>query len=165
MTGESPILIAYDGSAAARAAVDQAGALFAPRRAILLTVWEPGLSEFMLVPDPGGIGTTMLPYDPSVVREVDRASQDHARDIAADGERLARKVGLDAEAMTARDAASPGAVIVAQAAELQAAAIVVGSRGLKGLKSKLLGSTSSEVLDKSRRPVVLVRHPDDHHKH
>jgi nucleotide-binding universal stress UspA family protein len=161
MTGGAPILIAYDGSAPARAAVQQAGALFAPRRAIVLTVWEPGLAEFMLVPDPAGMGSTMLPYDPSVAREVERASEDHARDIAEDGATLARDTGLDAEPLAVEDVTQASDAIVAQADKHDAAAIVIGSRGLKGLKSKLLGSTSSDVLHRTNRPVVVVRHPEE----
>jgi len=159
---ESSILIAYDGSPAAREAVEQAGALFAPRKAIVLTVWEPGLSEFMLVPDATGLGTTMMPYDPSVVREVDRAGEDHANDIAKDGQAIAQKAGLEAEAIAVRDITNTAEAIVQLANERQVAAIVIGSRGLKGLRSKLLGSASGEVLRKAGRPVVVVRHPDDH---
>jgi nucleotide-binding universal stress UspA family protein len=162
MPDVTPILIAYDGSAPARAAVEQAGALFAPRAATVVTVWEPGLSEFMLVPDATGMGTTMMPYDPSVVREVDRAGEDHARDIANDGAELARKAGLQAEAVAVRDVSNAADAIVTAASERSAGAIVMGSRGLKGLRSKLLGSTSGEVLRKAGRPVVVVRHPDDH---
>jgi nucleotide-binding universal stress UspA family protein len=162
MAGDSPILIAYDGSAPARAAVRQAGALFAPRRAIVLTVWEPGLAEFMLVPDPAGMGSTMLPYDPTVARQVERASEDHARDIAGDGVTLAREAGLDAEPLAVEDITKASDAIVAQAEEHDAAAIVIGSRGLKGLKSKLLGSTSTDVLHRTSRPVIVVRHPEEH---
>ncbi|HEV2998438.1 MAG TPA: universal stress protein [Solirubrobacteraceae bacterium] len=158
MSVDSPIVIAYDGSEPARAAVREAAALFAPRRAIVLTVWEPGLNEFMLAPDPTGMGTTMIPYDPAVVREVDRASEDHALDIAHDGERLAREAGLDAEALAVRDLTDPADAIVQRAAERDAAAIVIGSRGLRGLKSKLLGSTSNAVLHRAGRPVIVVRH-------
>ena len=45
----SPIVIAYDGSDAARAAVKEAAVLFGSRHAIVLTVWEPGLADFMLI--------------------------------------------------------------------------------------------------------------------
>ena len=40
-----------------------------------------------------------------------------------------------------------------------AAAIVIGSRGLKGLKSKMMGSSSSSVLGRSELPVVIVHAP------
>ena len=161
MAALSPIVIAYDGSTAARSAVRQAGLLFAPRAAIVLTVWEPGLAEFMLMPGAGGMGSMMMPYDPSTIREVDRAAEDHAHDIAEDGAELARSGGLVAEALAVRDATDTVDALVGAADEHDAAAIVVGSRGLKGLKSKLLGSTSAGVLKRSSRPVVVVRHPDD----
>jgi nucleotide-binding universal stress UspA family protein len=60
-----------------------------------------------------------------------------------------------------RDQSDAADAIVAVANERDAAAIVVGSRGLKGLRSKLLGSTSAALLRKAGRPVVVVRHPED----
>jgi nucleotide-binding universal stress UspA family protein len=161
--GETPILIAYDGSEAARGAVREAGALFASCPALVLTVWEPSLAQFMLVPDPTGLSSTMMPYDPALARDVERASEEHARDIAQDGVRLAQAAGLQAQPLTAEDSLAPADAIVATADEHDARAIVIGSRGLRGLKSKLLGSTSAHVLQHASRPVVVVRHPDDHH--
>jgi nucleotide-binding universal stress UspA family protein len=162
MTGDAPILIAYDGSEPSRAAVREAGALFAPRRALVLTVWEPSLAEFMMVPDSSGMGSTMLPFDPAIARDIEQANEDRAQHIASDGVALAIEAGLGAEALTAEDIAAPADAIVAAAAEHHARAIVIGSRGLRGLKSKLLGSTSATVLHHSPCPVLVVRHPDDH---
>jgi len=158
VAGESPILIAYDGSEPARAAVTAAGDLFAPARA----VWEPGLTQVMLMPDATGMGSTMMPYDPRAARDVERASEEHAQALAEDGARLAREAGLDAEAITAEDNLTPEDAIVASAETNGARAIVIGSRGLRGLKSKLVGSTSAHVLRHALRPVVVVRHPEDH---
>jgi nucleotide-binding universal stress UspA family protein len=163
--GRPPILIAYDGSEAARTAVREAGSLFAPAPALVLTVWEPALAQLMLVPDPTGLSSTMMPYDPAVARDVERASEEHAREIAEDGARLAREVGLQAQAVLAGDSVAPADAIVAAADAHEARAIVIGSRGLRGLKSKLLGSTSSHVLHHALRPVVVVRHPKDHGAH
>lgn len=159
---QAPILIAYDGSTAARVTVAQAGVLFAPRRAIILTVWEPELGEFMLAPDPMGAGMAMLPYDPEFEREVDRANEDHARNIATDGAALAKAAGLQPEALAVGNELDVAETIVSQAEQHGAAAIVIGSRGLRGLKSRLLGSTSRAVLEHSSLPVVVVRHPEDH---
>jgi nucleotide-binding universal stress UspA family protein len=39
---------------------------------------------------------------------------------------------------------------------------VIGSRGLKGIKSKLMGSSSASVLGRSERPVVVVHAPGTH---
>lgn len=161
MAGESPVLIAYDGSEAARAAVRAAGALFAPGEALVLTVWEPALAEFMLMPNPSGMGGTMLPYDPALAHEVERSSEEHAQAIAADGAALADEAGLRARAVAEQDVSSPAEAIVAAAARHGARAIVIGSRGLRGLKAKLLGSTSTEVLHRAAVPVVVVRHPDE----
>jgi nucleotide-binding universal stress UspA family protein len=160
----SPILIAYDGSPSARAAVQEAGVLFAPGRAIVLTVWEPALGEQMFAPDPTGMGATMLPFDPSFTQEVEHASEERAWSLARAGAALAGAAGLDAQPLAVEDVAQPADAIVESAEKHSARAIVVGSRGHRGLRSKLLGSTSSDVLRRSPRPVVVVRHPDDHDK-
>jgi len=155
----SPIVIAYDGSDAARAAVSQAAALFGSRHAIVLTVWEPGLADYMLMPNTMGTGTMMMPYDPATVQAIDKAAEDHARDIAEDGVKLAQAGGLQAEALPVRDAADIADTILETASERDAAAIVIGSRGLKGFKSKMMGSSSSSVLSRSAVPVVIVHAP------
>ncbi|HEV3321909.1 MAG TPA: universal stress protein [Solirubrobacteraceae bacterium] len=162
MADTSPILIAYDGSPPARAAVSEAARLFAPGEAIVLTVWEPGLAEMMIVPDATGMGSTMLPFDPSVTREVERASEEHAQSVAAEGAALAREAGLEARSLAVEDLTDPPDAIVSAAEEHGARAIVIGSRGLGALKSKLLGSTSKVVLHRAACPVVVVRHPDEH---
>jgi nucleotide-binding universal stress UspA family protein len=162
MSEVSPIVIAYDGSEAARAAVNEAAALFGSRRAIIITVWEPGLADYMAMPGTMGAGTMMMPYDPSTVQEIDKASEDHARNIAEDGVKLAVAGGLDAEALPVRDGADIADAILETAKKRDAAAIVIGSRGLKGLKSKLMGSSSSSVLSRSEWPVVVVHQPGTH---
>ncbi|HEY3865054.1 MAG TPA: universal stress protein [Solirubrobacteraceae bacterium] len=159
MSDASPIVIAYDGSDAARAAVNEAAALFGARPAIVVTVWEPGLADYMLMPNTMGTGTMMMPYDPATVQAIDKAAEDHARDIAEDGAQLAQDGGLRAEALPVRDAADIADAILETASERDAAAIVIGSRGLKGLKSKLMGSSSASVLGRSDRPVVVVHAP------
>lgn len=160
MASQAPILIAYDGSPAARAAVRRAGELFAPRGAIVLTVWEPHLGEAMLIPDPTGLGGMTLPYDPAVAREIDREVERTAREIAAEGARLARGCGLDAQAEAAEDSAHPADTILTAAREKSAATIVIGSRGYGGLRAKLLGSSSNAVLKGAGPiPVVIVHAP------
>jgi nucleotide-binding universal stress UspA family protein len=61
-----------------------------------------------------------------------------------------------------RDAADIADAILDAAAEHEAAAIVIGSRGLKGIKSKLMGSSSASVLGRSEKPVVVVHAPGAH---
>ena len=50
--------------------------------------------------------------------------------------------------------------IVAVAEERDAGAVVVGSRGLGALKSRLFGSTSQDVLHRTNRPVLVVKAPE-----
>jgi nucleotide-binding universal stress UspA family protein len=47
--------------------------------------------------------------------------------------------------------------IVDLAVGRHAAAVVVGSHGISGLRSHLLGSTSRQVLARCKRPVVVLR--------
>lgn len=153
-----PIIIAYDGSPAARAAVLRTGELCSPRSVLIVTVWEPGLGELMLVPDPTGLGTTMMPYDPTVAREIDREVKDRAQALALDGVDLARSVSLLAEPLVIEDVSDVAGAILTAAKEHDAAAIVIGSRGHSGLRSRLLGSTSAAVLKGAERRPVLVVH-------
>ena len=50
--------------------------------------------------------------------------------------------------------------ILAVADEAGASAVVLGTRGLTGLKSLLLGSVSHAVLQDADRPVVVVPSPE-----
>jgi nucleotide-binding universal stress UspA family protein len=50
----------------------------------------------------------------------------------------------------------PAAVILGAAAEVDAALIVVGTRGLRAAGRLLLGSVSNEIVVHSRRPVAVV---------
>jgi nucleotide-binding universal stress UspA family protein len=50
-------------------------------------------------------------------------------------------------------------MIAAIADRVDACAIVVGSRGLGGVRSRLFGSTSRDVLQRTDRPVLVVKAP------
>lgn len=164
--GANPIVIAYDGTPEAKAAVREVAGLFGAggRPVLVLTVWEPGLMNVAIAPAPGGIGAAVPPPDPEVVREVDRSEEDHANAIAQDGAALARSLGLSAEALAVRDEANVADTIVHVAEERDAQAVAVGSRGLSHLRSVLIGSTSDGVLHRIRRPLLIVHAPEEHDK-
>jgi len=143
------ILICYDGSPDAKAAVDTAGALFAGHRATVLAVWE-GLSEVIART---GAGLAAAPLD---FEDIDRASAAAARERADEGCALARVAGLDARPRTTRQDLTVWGTILDEADSLGAEAIVLGSRGLTGVKSLLLGSVSHAVLQHADRPVIVV---------
>jgi nucleotide-binding universal stress UspA family protein len=154
--GTTPILIAYDGSELARAAVRHAGELFPGRPALVATVWEPGLASMTVgVPDDLGVGVPTP--DPATIEAVDRAERDHASAIAAQGAELAAAAGLAAEPYAVPDELDVVRTLIEIANERDAAAVVVGSHGISGLRSRLLGRVSRKLIEHCDRPVLVIR--------
>jgi nucleotide-binding universal stress UspA family protein len=153
---EASVLIAYDGSEVSRAAVRHAAELFAGRPAVVATVWEPGLTA-VPVATPGIMGESALPPDPATIREVDRLQSEHASSVAADGAELARSLGLLAEPQAVPDEVDVVETLIDIARERGAAVVVVGSHGISGLRSRLLGSVARKLIEHSDRPVLVIR--------
>ncbi len=158
MTAEAPVLIAYDGSDSARRCVSEAAELFGSRRVVVVTVWEPGLAYAAAMPMSGLESDAGPVIDVEAAREADDELQARAERIARDGAELARSAGLQAEALAVPEEARVADAIAEQAREIGAAAIVVGSRGLSGLRARMEGSTSSAVLKHAPCPVLVVHH-------
>src|ERR1039458_5815771 len=85
------ILICYDGSEDARAAIKGVGQLLSGQPARVLTVWET-FAE-VLARSGAGLGVAALNFE-----EIDESSERTARERAAEGVGYARQAGLDAEA-------------------------------------------------------------------
>ena len=152
----APVLIAYDGSEVSRAAVRHAAELFAGRPAVLATVWEPGLAAVSMgVPDTMGMGT--LPPDPATIEAIDRLQREHAATVAADGAEFARSLGLAAEPQAVPDEVDVADTLIDIARERDAAVVVVGSHGISGLRTRLLGSVSRKLIEHCDRPVLVIR--------
>ena len=147
------ILIAYDGSDDAKAAIEQAASLVPGHPATVVTVWEPYIQMLTRYPAPGAL----LLSDNS--GEIDDASRAAAEDKAEEGAALARSHGLEAGARALAREASIAETILAEADRANASAIVVGSRGLGGLGSLLLGSVSHALIQGADRAVVIVPSP------
>ena len=153
MKSTGPILIAYDGSENARDAIEWAGEMFGGRRAVVLYAWEPVEGIAVLH---GGIGSTAGASATEGMREADAWGQAAAERVAAEGAELARRAGLDAEPRVMRGALPVWELIVEAADDLDAALILLGSRGLRGLRSLVLGSVSHQVLHNAHQPVLVV---------
>ena len=159
---DEPILIAYDGSDPARRAIREAGTLFGPRQALVVTVWEPALKlPTGQLPVSGADPLSVSGFDPpmvdpAAVQRLDQEVEARAHRIAESGAELARSVGLQAEALATHDEGEVARAIAEVARTRGAAAIVIGSRGLTGLRARLEGSTSNAVLKDSPCPVVVV---------
>ncbi len=82
------ILIAYDGSDDAKAAIEQAGKLFAGQSVTVLTVWQRFIDTMARVG--GGMGM-IADYD-----EIDGEAEKQAGQQAAEGAKLASDAGLEA---------------------------------------------------------------------
>ena len=156
MISTAPILIAYDGSDTARRAVHEAAELFGSRRALVVTVWEPGLAYEASAMTADSTGLQPVPVDSGAAQEVDYASKAHADRVVGDGAALAKSLGLKAEALAVPDENTVAETIVELARKRGVAAVVVSSRGLSGLRARLEGSTSSPVLKHSPCPVLIV---------
>ena len=96
---------------------------------------------------------------------LEELNEAQAGDVAIRGVEIARASGFDAEARDAL-AAPTWQGIVDAADELDAPVIVIGSRGLSGLKEMLKGSLSHQVAEHAGRPVLIMPPPGhtDHRK-
>jgi nucleotide-binding universal stress UspA family protein len=151
-SADGPLLLCFDGSEAAEHAIECAGALFAGRRAVVVTVWEPMA------------GLDSLAWAGAIASEVDvvalnRAAAEGAGRIADEGARIALAVGLGAEPFPVEATVSVWKTIVAIADRQDAATIVMGSRGLTGVRSLLLGSVSNAIVHHANRPALVIRQP------
>jgi nucleotide-binding universal stress UspA family protein len=145
-------LYCYDGSADARRACEHAAALLAGHRAVVLCVFE----SILAIPTGGGGITDPELMPPDDVQEVDDAARERSLELARDGCRLLERLGVPAEPAAAEGLGSVWRTILAEADERGAAVTVVGSRGLTGVRSLVLGSVSHGVANHSRRPVLIV---------
>ena len=148
------LLIAFDGSAPAEAAVRSAARLFPGARADVLTVREPAFRPATAV----RAGGALMPPDlvQRTVTELERELVTEADTLAAEGTRLAVAAGLAAEPVIAAEAAPPWSRILATAAERGADVVVCGSRGQGAVARSVLGSTSSSLLHHADRAVLVV---------
>lgn len=147
------VLFAYDGSKAADAAIARAGELLGRGGvdAVVLSVWEP-LTVAAIRAARFGSDEIAVPLD--AASEDDRA-EEQARELAERGAELARAHGFDAHAVAVADERAIADAIVKQADELDADLIVLGARGLAGVRA-FLGSVSNHVLQQASRPTLVV---------
>jgi nucleotide-binding universal stress UspA family protein len=153
---QGPVLFAYDGSAHARAAIERAGTVLQTGPAVVATAWTS-------FEDAAPSALLALPKDMvgEAVGALDEANRETAEELAAEGAELARSAGFDAEQRAVRAGGPFFAALLKAADELDARAIVAGSRGRSNLAAAVLGSVSTGLLHHTRRPVLVVRADED----
>lgn len=151
----NPVLLCFDGSEDAANAIGVAGRLFGPQPAVLVTVCEP--TRLWSPSDPATI--LDVPIAKMLTRglELDEIAQEVAQDEMDRGLELAHAAGFRPRGRVVHGKAWRAICDVAD--ELDAAAIVLGARGLSRVQSALLGSVSVAVSTHAHRPVLIVHLP------
>jgi nucleotide-binding universal stress UspA family protein len=151
---DGPLLICYDGSEDAKLAIESAASLLAAKPALVVTVWQPtaALGSFAW----SGATASMVNFV-----ELDRAGAEDACRVANEGVRIAEEAGLEAEPVAIKATGPVWKTIIETADCHDSAAIVMGSRGLTGVRSMLLGSVSSAVVHHADRPTLVIHRPSD----
>jgi len=147
LTFPTRILMATDGSKDARLAADVALDLAAEFDSELhVTYVEPMPARHI------GLARLASDLPPEVIASVEEEAETKlAEQVGEMGER-------DGEVTRAHArVGSPATEIVALAEELEAGLVVVGSRGLGGLRRALMGSVSDSVVRHTHCPVMVVR--------
>lgn len=139
------ILLPCDGSELALDAVHYA----------LQLVGQGLQAEFVLanVQEPATLYEIVVAHDADTLGDISRAAGDHAlQDAAA----LLDAAGARYECEIA--SGDPAHTLLAIAERFGCEAIVIGARGVGGLRQALLGSVANTVLHDAGIPVTLVRH-------
>jgi nucleotide-binding universal stress UspA family protein len=150
------VLICYDGSADAQAAIDRAGQLMPGSDATVLVIWETIVETLTRNGSLGmGFGMVGAYCDDGT----DEALEKAALATATDGAQRASRAGLVAQPRIVNRREEIAAEILAVADEIEADVVVLGTRGRGGVKSLMLGSVSNAVLHHADRPVLVIPSP------
>ena len=147
---DGPVLLCYDGSPEATAAIRAAGRLLGGGPAVVLTVYEPAAIHLL-----SPVSDTIAVLT-GLADQVDEASAEAAAKHADEGVRLAREAGYEATPLVGSGRA---AAVIADTARERGARVVVMGHG--GGITGLLGSAVRAVLHDSRRPLLVVSEADD----
>lgn len=146
------LLIGYDGSEPARAAILAARAIFGPVDATIAYIHPPPPSLAS-----AGIARAALPEHVIAegITNLRESVETEARELTDAGVELARSAGLNAEP-SLRFAMTPWRELQEVAAEIGADAIVCGTDGEGAIERAVLGSTASSLLYHADRPLLAV---------
>jgi nucleotide-binding universal stress UspA family protein len=143
------IIVGFDGSDGAGAALDVAAEEAAVHRAQLriVTVWQMPASAY-------AVGGEMV-FDDETLDALRAEAQRVADDAVARVRQLAPSLDCATDVLNGQ----PAEELLRSSAD--ADLVVVGSRGLGGFKRLMLGSVSDQVVHHARCPVLVVHNGTD----
>ncbi|WP_431920935.1 universal stress protein [Nonomuraea jabiensis] len=148
------VIVGYDGSPAAAAAIDTGAALFPQAHAWIMHLWTPPFASESLRQR---LWTGAADIN-AFIEAIEREGEAEARRLAETGVRLARTAGWDAEPLVRRTYGGEGLYVAQLVQDMNADLVLLGSRGLGGARA-VLGSVSDMVVHYTPRPVLVVPHP------
>jgi nucleotide-binding universal stress UspA family protein len=152
--GHTAIVVGYDGSPAAAAAIEVAARLLPDAQATIAHFWSPALADSAVRDRLAGRAESLE----DLTALVEREAAAEADRLATDGAALARAGGWDAQPLARRTYGDPGHDLARLSRERGADLLVLASRGLGGVRA-MLGSTSDLAVHVSAIPVLVVPHP------
>ena len=155
--GSGPVIIGFDGRPASERAVQEAAALFAPRRALVVVVWEAGRAFDVTLLPSRALDMPLSNIDVRTAIELDRAMYEEAQRLARWGAKLATDGGLEADGLAVADDVTVADTLVRLAKEHDAAVVAVGTHRHGRVTELLLGSTSRGVIERAPCPTLMVR--------
>lgn len=148
------VLVGYDGSLPAGAAIEAAAALVPHAHAWIVNLWGPPYTSDTLHrrlwTGAGGLD--------DFVKALEREGAAEALRLAGAGTALAKAAGWTAQPLTERTWGGEGIQFGQVAEGLRPDLAVVGSRGLGGVRA-FLGSVSDMIVHYTACPVLVVPHP------
>jgi nucleotide-binding universal stress UspA family protein len=153
-TPAAKVLVGYDGSLPASAAIDVGAALIPRARVWIGHLWTPPFASEALRRRLWK-GTAALN---EFVDAIEREGAAEANRLATMGVTLAVAAGWQAEALVERTYGGEGLQFTQLAEKLGPDVVVVGSRGLDGAKA-ILGSVSDLVVHYTARPALVIPYP------
>ncbi|MCZ9309630.1 universal stress protein [Corynebacterium uberis] len=149
---EPTVLVAFDGSEESRRALRYAALLLRPDTVDIVTAWEPMARQAARASSMSGLHQG----DWLAVTETDDPAWAAAREICRAGVLLAEGWGLSARGSLVESTTSVWSAIIDAAAELHPAAIVTGTRAVRGVKSLWRNSTADSLVKNAGVPVFIV---------
>jgi nucleotide-binding universal stress UspA family protein len=147
---DGSIVIAYDGSENARHAIAVAARELGPGPAEVVHAWEPLASATSRLAIYGAA------FAGGIAEEEIAAEEDQAQATAEEGARIARDAGFDAKATALRSDGPPADRLVDYVTQRAPHVVVMGTRGLSGVRSTIAGSVSHHITQHVNVPVLIV---------